>query len=248
MPELIHHIHDFELNKVHPSWQPLVSQALTTMSPDYLQQLHRTQDWLPGLSHLFRAFSLDLQQVHYILFGESPYPRSQSANGYAFWDNAVTELWSASGLSVAVNRATSLRNFIKMLLIAQGYLSPENTSQAAIGNIDKSSLITTIQELFANLLNHGFLLLNASLVLRPAQVAQDAKAWLPFMESILQQLIAYRPRTQLILFGKIAEKIKSLPVANQFPQFIAEHPYNISFIHNQRVQQFFAALQLLARN
>ena len=45
------------------------------------------------------------------------------ANGYAFWDAAVNELWSDNGLSKAVNRATSLRNFIKMLLVTEGALS-----------------------------------------------------------------------------------------------------------------------------
>ena len=108
---------------------------------------------------------MPVAQTHYVLFGESPYPRAKSANGYAFWDAAVTDLWSESGLSKAVNRATSLRNIIKMLLVAEGKLTLVHTGQADIAKLDKTGLIATNAELFQQFLTHGFLLLNATPVL-----------------------------------------------------------------------------------
>ena len=44
--------------------------------------------------------------MRYVLFGESPYPRAQSANGYAFWDAAANSLWAEEGgLHQLLNRA-----------------------------------------------------------------------------------------------------------------------------------------------
>src|SRR5690349_3968920 len=112
----------FSMASVHPSWQSCLHSALQSMDKAYLDALASTPDWLPGPDKIFNAFSLPVSKVNYLLFGESPYPRAASANGYAFWDAAVSDLWSPQGLSKKVNRATSLRNFLKMLLVAEGLL------------------------------------------------------------------------------------------------------------------------------
>src|SRR3990167_11287507 len=104
---------------VHPSWKACLQRGLAKMSASYLANLQQKENWLPGPNKIFNGFSLPLHSVKYILFGESPYPRFESANGFAFWDASVKELWSISGLSKKVNRATSLRNIIKMLLVAE---------------------------------------------------------------------------------------------------------------------------------
>lgn len=219
-----------------------MSESLEAVDQDYLSQLARDTSWLPGQEKLLAAFSLPLDQLRYLLIGESPYPRPESANGYAFWDQAVHPLWSEKGLSKAVNRATSLRNLLKTLLAARGDLS-EDFSQAAIARLDKRGLIQTADELFGNLMQRGFLLLNASLVYSPGQVPFHARQWRPFMASLLQSLERLRPECELILLGKIADQIPKtrLRVALQ-----AEHPYNISFITNPQVINFFKPLDLLA--
>lgn len=233
--------------KIHPDWLPIIQNALNKVDSDYLQRLSSQTDWLPGQENVFNAFSLPLDNMQYILFGESPYPRAQSANGYAFWDSAVAELWSENGLSKPVNRATSLRNIMKMLLIAEGVLSPEDTSQAAIAAVDKSPFVSHIDDLFQNFLNQGILLLNASLVLSEQSVVKDAKAWRPFMVDLLAQLQQQKPETTLILFGKIAEQIQQMGNASAFDQFVAEHPYNISFVTNEKVIAFFRPRHLLRK-
>ncbi len=181
------------------------------------------------------------------MLGESPYPRRQSANGYAFWDNAVTDIWSESGFTKAVNRATSLRNFIKMLLVARGDLTAERLTQINIVQLNKERLISQLAELFNHLLDQGFLLLNASLVLSSRPVQQEAKFWLPFMQTLLQELSLTRQSIQLVLLGNVAKTIGKLPEAYKFSRFVAEHPYNISFIHNPSVLDFFRPFDFLRR-
>jgi uracil-DNA glycosylase len=241
MPEL-------NLNNIHPSWQPLIKEALAQVNPEYLCELTAHTDWLPGNHMIFNAFSLPLSETNYILFGESPYPRAQSANGYAFWDNAVTDLWSPQGLSKTVNRATSLRNFIKMLLLTHGRLTIDDLSQPAISALPKTDLVCTAADLFGNMQKKGILLLNASLVLSNNPVKYDAKAWQPFMRTLLTKIHHEKPNIKLILLGKIAEIIPALYPPLSDNSFIAEHPYNLSFITNPDVQIFFQPFNLIFKN
>jgi uracil-DNA glycosylase len=235
----------FDLRKVHASWLDILERALQAMDADYLQRIIDEETWLPGHAQIFNAFSLPLTEVNYVLFGESPYPRVQSANGYAFWDAAVTSLWSETGLSKPVNRATSLRNFIKMLLIAAGELTATTTTQTDIAKLDKHHLIQTNNELFGNLLKNGFLLLNATPVLRPLSVRKDAKAWRPFLEQVLHFLTQQRPEVEFILLGGIANEIDTLITQPGLKKLYAEHPYNISFINNPKMLDFFRPFELL---
>ena len=198
------------MEHVHPQWHAMVLQALNVMDKQYLLELNSTDDWLPGKSAMFAAFRRPLTSVRYLLLGESPYPRVQSANGYAFWDAAVGSLWSERGLSKEVNRATSLRNLLKMLLLARGDLG-EDTSQDAIAALDKSALVQTGAQFFEGLQRRGFLLLNASLVYTEGKVNAHARRWQPFMEVLFQLLEKENPTLQLILLGRIAEKIPLRP-------------------------------------
>ena len=115
----------------------------------------------------------------------------------------------------------------------------------SISQIDKSQLISTNSELFSTLLHHGFLLLNASLVFRAGLVRQDAKAWRPFIASILQSL--GKQPCRLLLFGRIAAEVDKLNIDHNFDVIRAEHPYNLSFIHNQAVINCFKPLTLLQK-
>ncbi len=242
----------------HPSWQPTLHvglKAVQQAQPDYLPSL-AASDFLPTQQRLFAAFALPLNSVRFVLFGEGPYPREQSATGVCFMDGAVHELWRPGvGLSKQVNRATSLRNFMKMLLVADGQLDSRSTTGPALTAVanracqSHSGMIQTGAELQHNLLRHGFLLLNASLVFR-SQVAPaiDAKAWLPFLCSVLQTLQQQgHEQVRLVLWGKIAEKIAQLPEASHFAAMTSEHPYNISFIANPVMQELFKPFHLLYR-
>lgn len=232
------------IKEIHPEWQEMVKAALEVMDSEYLASLKNCEEWFPGRQQVFAAFNQPLSSTHYILLGESPYPRKESANGYAFWDNAVQSLWSESGLSKEVNRATSLRNFIKMLLFARGDLTTD-FSQEAIAKLDKSNYLQTAEQLFRAFMNKGFLLLNACLVYSDGNVTYHARQWRPFIHRLLNLLAEQDPSLKLVLFGKIAEQI---PPTKLSSGLLAEHPYNISFITNPKVVSFFKPLDLLARD
>lgn len=245
------------LDLAHPSWRPVLLQGLQAVfdaDPDYLPALVQAP-YLPTGQRLFAAFAQPQDDVAYILVGEGPYPRAASATGFCFMDGAVDSLWSSHGLSTPVNRATSLRNFIKMLLVADGQLSAANTSGTALSPVAAAArangAIQTLSQLQDNFMRHGFLLLNAALVFRDhVAPLQDAKAWRPFLQTVLVAL-AERAQTQgraapvLVLWGKLAQQLQRLPVSGRFPQVQSEHPYNLSFIVNPAMQALFGPLQLL---
>ncbi len=190
--------------------------------------------------------------MRYVLVGEGPYPREESATGVCFMDGAVGALWSEAGLSKQVNRATSLRNFMKMLLVADGQLQESDTGGVAMAPVAARAradahTIQTLAQLQHNLLARGFLLLNAALVFRQhVAPVKDAKAWRPFLQTVLGELASLpSAKPTLVLWGKIAEQLQALSEAAQLPQAVAEHPYNLSFIGNKGMQGLFGAMQLL---
>ena len=238
--------------KVHQEWQPILRQSLATLENDYVDSLLAEDSWLPGIDNLLAAFQRDRNGLRYLLIGESPYPRRESANGVAFYDAAVDSLWSEQGLSKAVNRATSLRNIVKTALLAEGLLQRDNAgkiTQDAIARLDKHDLIRSLGDFFDNLEQSGFLMLNATPVLHPQRKpAQEAKHWLAFLDHLLT-LIAQNSSTRitLVLWGKIAKLIETIAASNSYDQIVCEHPYNISFIDNPDMLKLFAHLQVLQR-
>lgn len=234
------------------SWQPHLRRgllALAAANPGYLATLAE-DDYLPTGGRLFAAFAQPLQQVRYVLIGEGPYPRAASATGVCFMDGAVDQVWSDTGLAKPVNRATSLRNFIKMLLVADGQLQADASSGAALAPLAQAArsnrMIQTMAQLQDNLHAQGFLLLNAALVFRQhVPPAIDARAWLPFLETVLTLLAEQPAPPLLVLWGKIAVQVARLPVAARLPQLHSEHPYNLSFIKHAGMQALFGPLDLL---
>jgi uracil-DNA glycosylase len=206
---------------------------------------------------LFAAFSQPLDAVRYVLVGEGPYPRPESATGFCFMDGAVELLWSEKGLSKQVNRATSLRNFMKMLLVAEGLLDRNLSSSEQLPHVSlkaraiDSPFIQTRSDLQRNLIDEGFLLLNATLVFRPhVPPVKDARAWQPFVQTVLSALAdnAERKKAEppvLVLWGKIAEQLKELPSNLRFRKAVSEHPYNLSFVDNSVMHALFGPMHLL---
>lgn len=238
------------LSRAHPSWRPVLEQGLAAVAaadPAYLPAL-ALDDYLPTGQRLFAAFALPLAEVRYVLVGEGPYPRAESATGVCFMDGAVGSLWCEAGLAKPVNKATSLRNFIKMLLVADGQLAADDTGGAAMAPVAararSDGAVQTLAQLQDNLTAHGFLLLNASLVFRPhVAPAIDARAWLPFLQTVLRALADTQPT--LVLWGKIAEQLKKLPETHGLPQIVSEHPYNLTFIQHEGMQALFRPMKLL---
>jgi len=237
-------------SRVHLEWREIVGEALAALDPEYLQSLLHDDNWLPGPARLLAAFQRDRSGVRYLLIGESPYPRRESANGIAFYDAAVGSLWSEQGLSKAVNRATSLRNIVKTALLAEGHLHKDadgKISQQAIAAIDRSGLVETLGDLFENLQRAGFLMLNATPVLHPQRKpVQEARYWQAFLERLLGLIAQQAPaQLTLLLWGKIAKLVEAMPASSNYRKLVCEHPYNISFIDNPQMLKLFAELSIL---
>ncbi len=229
------------------SWQPILDEAYASLDAEYRTFLEHDDNYFPDAENYLNAFTtLPRSEVKYILFGQDPYPRKESAGGYAFIDEKVDRLFSESGLSKAVNRATSLRNFVKMALLARGDLTLEDTSQEAIATVDKNGLIDSIDALRRNFEKNGVLLLNTALIFSDKKSStKHVKAWLPFMKTLLKNIEGDAPK--LILFGTHAQALKKkLPLEN-FETIEVEHPYNHTFISNKKVLNLFAPMKLLEK-
>jgi len=237
-------------SEVHDDWRQILVESLSTLDSTYLGDLLQDGEWLPGVDRLLAAFQRDRSGLRYLLIGESPYPRRESANGIAFYDAAVGSLWSAQGLSKAVNRATSLRNIVKTALVAEGHLCKDadgKITQPAIAGLDKRELVPTLAGLFANLERAGFLMLNATPVLYPERKPTlEARYWHEFLERLLK-LIADNSerRITLLLWGKIAKLVEDMPASVNYEKLVCEHPYNISFIDNPDMLRLFAEIRVL---
>ncbi|MFP5391621.1 MAG: uracil-DNA glycosylase [Gammaproteobacteria bacterium] len=240
------------LERAHPSWHPALRaglEAIEAATPGYLAAL-ADDHYLPTEQRLFAAFAQPLANVKFVLVGEGPYPRAESATGVCFMDGAVGDLWCSNGLAKPVNKATSLRNFMKMLLVADGLLHPDKTGGEALAPIAsraaEAGLVRTLAELQDNLIREGFLLLNASLVFRPTVApVVDARAWQPLLQAVLAALAQVDPPPTLILWGRIAEQLQRLPETAGFPQVLSEHPFNLSFIRHAGMQGLFGPMRLL---
>ena len=233
--------------KVHPSWQEIINLSYNKLSLEYREFLEKDEGYFPSYSNFLNAFkTLSLDNTRYILFGQDPYPRAQSASGYAFIDGDVKEIFTENGLSKKVNRATSLRNFLKMLLVAQGSLSEKDCSKDAIAKIDKSRFIMNIMQLKDNFEKNGVLLLNTSLIFTDKKSTSiHVKNFLPFMNELLLNL--QDREIELIMLGNISQVIrKKIPYSNNFKTFEAMHPYNVQFIKDSSVRSFFKPMNLLS--
>ncbi|WP_295419354.1 uracil-DNA glycosylase family protein [Sulfurovum sp.] len=230
----------------HSSWEAVLSQAYGSLDREYQAFLEEDNGYFPSKTRYLNAFkTLQKENVKYILFGQDPYPRKESAGGYAFIDEKVKTLFSHRGLSKEVNRATSLRNFIKMALVARGDLK-EDLSQEAIAKINKEELIHTIQELRMNFEKNGVLLLNTALIFTDKKsTSKHVKAWRPFMQALLEQLQEDAPK--LILFGTHAKALKKQLRLEMFETIEVEHPYNHTFVHNENALELFGTMNLLEK-
>jgi len=229
------------------SWEAILEKAYAELEDDYQTFLENDKGYFPSASNYLNAFkTLPRNKVKYILFGQDPYPREESAGGYAFIDEKVKTIFTDKGLSKEVNKATSLRNFVKMVLLASGDLKKEDTSQEAITQVDKTALINSIEELRINFEKNGVLLLNTALIFTDKKSSQKhVKAWRPFIEILLKELEEDAPK--LILFGTHAKELKKKLSLEKFESIQVEHPYNHTFITNEKVLKLFRPMHLLEK-
>ena len=229
------------------SWKSILAKAYASLDVDYRHFLETDKMYFPSKENYFNAFqTLPKHKVKYILFGQDPYPRKESAGGYAFIDDKVKTLFQNSGLSKEVNKATSLRNLMKMALVQRGDLLLEDTSQEAISQVEKAHLISSIQQLRENFEKNGILLLNTALIFTDKKSsAKHIKYWRPFIQTLLDAFEDDAPK--LILFGTHAKALKTQLNLEKFETIELEHPYNHTFISNQKAHKLFGPMNLLEK-
>ena len=229
------------------TWESHLRNAFGALDAPYQHFLATSTAFFPKPHTMFNAFkTLPLEKTRYILFGQDPYPRCESAIGYAFIDGAVKSLFETGGLSKEVNKATSLRNFMKMLLVCEGELNSSTLTKEWLREINTTSFIQTIDDLRKNFEANGVLLLNTSLIFEHKEgIKTHAKAFAPFMKRLLDGLDA--TQIELILFGKVAGEIAKYDPHNRFKKHTFVHPYNLSFIGDENVHALFSPMQLLRK-
>ena len=235
------------LSNTHPSWKKILNNSLKCLDRDYLNFLNKNTTYFPDKNNLFNSFkTLSLDDTKYILFGQDPYPRKKSAIGYAFIDAKVESLFSSEGgLSKEVNKATSLRNMMKMFLLCEGELT-DDFSKDAIKKIDNSKYINSIMELKDNFEKNGVLLLNSALIFTKKEDSKyHAKMWKSFVNTLLKEL--KNRDIKLLLFGNISKEIDKLDSSKGFEKVLVPHPYNVSFITDEKVLEVFCPMRLLEK-
>jgi uracil-DNA glycosylase len=232
-------------NCIDESWFDTIKASISRFDDNYVAFLLNDTGYFPKLCAAFSAFkTLKKNEVKYILFGQDPYPRVDSAIGYAFIDGRVKDIFADKGFSKEVNRATSLRNLLKHLLVCEGLLECDNLAKEAIGKIDKSGIVKSLDELRINLIKNGFLLLNMSLVFEDkSKSKQHIKEWSGFTHELLRQIES--KDITLVLLGNYAKKISDLKL--NFGIFASSHPYVNSFICDKRNIEFFKGFGLMKK-
>ena len=233
--------------RVDYSWQEIINEAFSALDKEYKEFILKDKEYFPQ-NWLAPFKTLPLHSSKAILFGQDPYPRASSAIGYSFIDGAVKEIFSSSGFSKQVNRATSLRNFLKMQMINEGLLSENDTSQEAISKVKKESLINSIFELKDGFEKEGIVLLNRAPIFTSKKDSSfHVKKFTPFMEVLLKRVSNHS--LDLILFGKMANSIISLiPKESNFTLICTPHPYNVGFIKDESAREYFKNKKLIRKD
>lgn len=231
-----------QINQTKVNWQEILLKAFGELDSEYVKKTQKTLYFPKNFLAPFNT--LDKNSTKYILFGQDPYPREESATGYSFIDGGVKSLWSEKGLSKEVNRATSLRNFMKMLLYAENH----PIEKEKIAEINRSEFIDSITDLRDNFEKNGVMLLNIVPIFTTKEdTKRHLKEWIKFTKKFLLELeLDNNNNIELILFGELAKTIKKFNLSFKTHSF--EHPYNISFIKNPEVIKLFKQMRLLYIN
>ena len=219
---------------VHESWHCLLLDALGRMDGDFLNCLNTDRNWLPGVERCFAAFTIPRDHVQVVRLGESPYPRSESAAGFSFYDAAIDPIFRSDGrLTVEINKATSLRNILKAWFIAIDRLQINRTSSNDIRCMNREGLITNLRELFCRGTRAGWLWLNAGLSLRTDDtIPPQIDAWYPLIECILRDVS--RRGATTVLLGEFSRRFGCLVNGPE----CAPHPRVESFVRCENIHVF----------
>ena len=74
----------WDLSCVHPSWLPCLERSLTPELKEFILTARRTKTVYPPVPDVFRALSLDMNEVRVVILGQDPYHGPGQAMGLSF--------------------------------------------------------------------------------------------------------------------------------------------------------------------
>ncbi len=218
-------------NILTPFWfKKLYPVIIENNNKDYF--FFDNNKFFPNLEDRFNAINninTSDNNTKIVVFGQDPYPRKESARGYAFWDGKIKS-WE-NPLS------PSFRNIIKSILINENLATKENKIKD-LRRILKDNKIFSPDDFFKNSIENGVVWLNASLTFESkSQTDLNAhlKFWKPIIEEIINTLLENSKNIIFVFWGskslKLQKYIQTLEFSNY--HFVSNcHPMLESF-HNK---------------
>ncbi|MFO0650739.1 MAG: ADP-ribosyltransferase domain-containing protein [Polyangiales bacterium] len=158
-----------------------------------------------------------------VVFGQSPYPRIESATGIAMFDNAFHSWQEPRFPQVA-----SMRNMLKLALIWRHGL-PETITPKEIPPLLKKHDVVPPTEWFQAILSQGVLLVDASMTRHTDDaipVAKHVEFWAPVAEAIVEAILSAKetaaPEHKGVVFAWWGAHAKGLRAAVE--KLSAKHP------------------------
>lgn len=190
-----------------PEWYEVLKDEIMK-NPEWERYLGGDrEDTFPERENTFRAINeIDINKAKVVIFGQDPYPRKESATGYAFWDGKIVD-WN-NPLS------PSLRNLFKSVLVSKGWAKTTDCV-ADVRRIVTEKQLMQPGAFFKNSIDQGVVWLNASLTFTSKdtkELRRHLKFWKPMIKLIIESLMAKNSDLVFVFWGakaKVFQKIIS---------------------------------------
>ena len=154
----------------------------------------------PGLKQMFRAFEIcPVNKVKVVILGQDPYPHLMAADGLAF---------SCSNLQKP-------EASLKYILGAIEKDVPPEDQDPAVVDVARYDLSRWAEQ--------GVLCLNTALSTEVGKIGSHTKAWVPFMEYLVDMINFNQSGLVWVLMGKQAQNYEGI-IGEQHTVFTCTHP------------------------
>ena len=202
-----------------PYWYEKLSSTILN-NKDYDYFFNDKDRFFPNLENVFNAVNnIDLEnKTKVVVFGQDPYPRKESATGYAFWDGKIKS-WND-------RLSPSFKNLFKSILISYG-LAEKKDNIAKLRKTISDKAIFSPDDFFEKSIKNNIIWLNASFSFEgkaQSLLNKHLKFWKPVVKEIIKVLLESSDDVIFVFWGK-----KSL----KFQKFIIDTGYkNYHFVEN----------------